>query len=280
MHSALPKLPRAFKNRLCGFAVLGSAAPACLAQRAGSAGIPDWVPMVLVALLFGLLVLARWSFRRLTNRSRERELTVRHRIESLERENAELRSAMEQARQYAEHDGLTGLWNHRMILERLRQEVNRSSRDGTPLTVIMVDLDHFKNVNDTFGHAAGDVVLKEIAAIFQRSVRSYDWVGRYGGEEFLMILPGSNFVNARKRTEQLRIAVQTARIQYKETAIPVTASFGAISGFPSDSESMVLAADAALYRAKDNGRNCVMATEIEPAGAAAEQPERRRSGTS
>jgi diguanylate cyclase (GGDEF)-like protein len=268
------------KSWLCGFAVLCAAAPACLAQRINSAGIPEWAPMGMIALLFGLLVLASWRFRRLVVRAREGELEVRQRIENLERENAELLNALEQAREFAEHDGLTGLWNHRMILERLRQEVNRCGREGTPLTAIMVDLDHFKNVNDTFGHAAGDLVLKETGAIFQRMVRSYDWVGRYGGEEFLLILPGTNFVGARKRTEQLRLAVQTARILYGETAIPVTASFGAASGFPSGGESMVLAADAALYRAKENGRNCVMATEIEPAGNSAQPQQRGRAGIS
>ena len=280
MQTASPRLRKALKSWLCGFAVLGTAGPACLAQRTSSAGIPEWAPMGLIALLFGLSVLALWGFRRLVVRAREGELAVRQRIENLERENAELLSALEQAREYAEHDGLTGLWNHRMILERLRQEVSRSGREGTPLTVIMVDLDHFKKVNDTFGHAAGDLVLKETGAIFQRSVRSYDSVGRYGGEEFLLILPGSNFLSAHRRSEQLRAAVQTARILYGETAIPVTASFGVASGFPSSGESMVLAADAALYRAKENGRNCVMATEIEPARNSAQPPERRRAGIS
>ena len=225
--------------------------------------------MGLIALLFGVLALARWRFHRLAVQAREGELAVRERIESLERENAELLNVLEQAREYAEHDGLTGLWNHRMIKERLRQEVNRSGREGTPLTVIMVDLDHFKNVNDTFGHAAGDLVLKEAAATFQRLVRSYDWVGRYGGEEFLLILPGTSFVGARRRAEELRMAVQAARTQYRETGLQITASFGAVSGFPSDSDSMLLASDTALYRAKANGRNCVMATEIEPAGRSA-----------
>ena len=143
----------------------------------------------------------------------------------------------------------------------------------------MVDLDQFKHVNDTFGHPAGDLVLTEIGAILQRLVRPYDCVGRYGGEEFLLILTGTNFGSARRRAEELRVAVQTARILYGEKAIQVTASFGAASGFPSDPESMVLAADAALYRAKENGRNCVMVTEVE-AASSAEPPERGRAGIS
>jgi diguanylate cyclase (GGDEF)-like protein len=165
-------------------------------------------------------------------------------------------------RHYAEHDDLTGLWNHRIIVERLRQEVDRSLREGTPLCVILVDLDHFKNVNDTYGHPAGDLVLREIGAILQRAVRSYDWVGRYGGEEFLLILPGSGFSGARLRAEQLRLAVQSAYIHDGERDIPVTASFGVASGFPANYEVLIHAADVALYRAKDNGRNCAIAVEI------------------
>jgi diguanylate cyclase (GGDEF)-like protein len=92
-------------------------------------------------------------------------------------------------------------------------------------------------------------------------------VGRYGGEEFLVILPGSSFVSGRRRAEQFRTAVESARTSHGETDIQVTASFGAASGFPSSCEAMIEAADAALYRAKSNGRNCVIATEIAPAGS-------------
>jgi diguanylate cyclase (GGDEF)-like protein len=143
------------------------------------------------------------------------------------------------------------------------KEGARPHRAPTPLTVILVDLDHFKNVNDSFGHPAGDLVLKEISTIFQRAVRNYDWVGRYGGGELMIILPGSSFVGARLRAEQLRMAVQAARIMDGELALQVTASFGVASGYPSDHEAMIQAADAALHKAKKSGRNCVMATESE-----------------
>jgi diguanylate cyclase (GGDEF)-like protein len=206
----------------------------------------------------------RWSVHLLVRQKRILEKAVQHRTEDLETEKAELLRAREQMRHFAEHDDLTGLWNHRIIVERLRQEVDRSRREKTPLSVILVDLDHFKNVNDTCGHPAGDLVLKEVAAIFQSSVRSYDWVGRYGGEEFLLILPGSGFAGARVRAEQLRMAVQWARIHDGTRSIPMTASFGVASGFPSHFEMLIQAADVALYRAKNSGRNCVMAAEIEP----------------
>jgi diguanylate cyclase (GGDEF)-like protein len=218
--------------------------------------------LVLVAAL-GVVLLWRGSVRLLVAQKQGLTEAVKLRTEDLEREKAELLRAREQMRHYAEHDDLTGLWNHRIIVERLRQEVDRSSREGSPISVIVVDLDHFKMVNDTFGHMAGDLVLKEVGAIFQRSVRSYDWVGRYGGEEFLLILPGSGIAGARIRAEQLRIAVQWADIHDGERAIPITASFGVACGIPSGYESLIKAADAALYRAKGKGRNCVVATEVD-----------------
>ena len=98
--------------------------------------------------------------------------------------------------------------------------MDRSRREGLPVSIILADLDYFKRINDTYGHPAGDQVLKEAGAIFQRMVRTYDWVGRYGGEEFLLILPGSGFVRRAQRAEELRIAVQEACIQDGETAIP------------------------------------------------------------
>jgi len=231
---------------------------------------PQWwqssplrLALVLVIALTVLLAW-RWSLQLLVRQKRHLEAAVHRRTEDLEREKAELLRTREQMRHFAEHDDLTGLWNHRIVIERLRQEVDRSRREKTPLSVILVDLDHFKRVNDTHGHPAGDLVLKEVAAIFQAAVRSYDWVGRYGGEEFLLIFPGSGFTGARQRAEQLRLAVQAAHIHDGHTAIPVTASFGVASGFPANYEVLIHSADTALYRAKDNGRNCVMATELHP----------------
>jgi diguanylate cyclase (GGDEF)-like protein len=235
---------------------------------------PRWWQSRPLRLAFVLMVALavvlawRWSVHILVSQKRHLEAAVERRTEDLEKEKSELLRAREQMRHFAEHDDLTGLWNHRIIIDRLRQEVDRARREQTPLSVILVDLDHFKSVNDTCGHPAGDLVLREIGAIFQRAVRSYDWVGRYGGEEFLLILPGSGFSGARLRAEHLRIAVQDAYIHDGERAIPVTASFGVASGFPSHYEKLIHAADAALYRAKDNGRNCVIATEFEPAGPA------------
>ncbi len=188
-----------------------------------------------------------------------------HRRAALEREKTELINESRRMRHQAEHDGLTGLWNHLVIVERLNQEINRSHREGTPLSVVLVDVDHFKKVNDSFGHLAGDLVLKEISAIFTRSLRSYDYVGRYGGEEFLLILPNCKIERALIRTEQLRQAVEAAHIMYGETKLQVTASFGVASPLLSqcEAEAVIQAVDEALYRAKNCGRNCVVQAEFD-----------------
>jgi diguanylate cyclase (GGDEF)-like protein len=213
-------------------------------------------------LLIGLVYIWRQRVGQLMRQKKHLEDAVKGRTADLEREKTELVRTREQMRHFAEHDGLTGLWNHRIIVERLRGEVDRSQRDGTPVSIILVDLDYFKRVNDTMGHRAGDLTLKETGAIFQRAVRSYDWVGRYGGEEFLLILPGSDFAAAHARAEHLRATLQAAVIGDGEKTFSVTASFGVASGFPDDHEAMIQAADAALYRAKNKGRNCVVGTEI------------------
>ncbi len=231
---------------------------------------PRWWQSRLIPLAFSLLAgiavlaLVRMRVHSLQGQKAQLEQAVQRRTEDLEREKLELLDARDQLRHYAEHDGLTGLWNHRIIIDRLRNEIDRSLRQGSPIGVILVDVDHFKHVNDTFGHAAGDAVLRELGDIFVRSVRSYDWVGRYGGEEFLLILPGSTLVAARNRAEHLRRAVESLRVSHGDALIRVTASFGVAAGSPTNYETIVQAADAALYRAKDNGRNCVIGTEVEP----------------
>jgi len=213
-----------------------------------------------------VLILAVYTWRRrvgqLMRQKAQLEQAVKGRTQDLEREKTELVRTKEQMRHFAEHDGLTGLWNHRIIVERLRGEVDRSLRDGSPLSIILVDLDYFKRVNDAMGHVAGDFTLRETGAIFQRAVRSYDWVGRYGGEEFLLILPGSDFEAARARAEHMRATVEATRLGEGDKTFSVTASFGVAAGYPTNYEEMIQLADAALYRAKNAGRNCVMATEI------------------
>jgi diguanylate cyclase (GGDEF)-like protein len=231
---------------------------------------PLWWQNRAMQLCLALWILATviYAWRRrvgqLMKQKRVLEDAVKGRTIDLEREKTELVRTREQMRHFAEHDGLTGLWNHRIMIERLQGEVDRSQRDGTPLSIILIDLDYFKKVNDTMGHMAGDLTLKQAGIIFQRAVRSYDWVGRYGGEEFLLILPGSDVEAARARAEQLRITLETTPVEDGEKTFSVTASFGVASGHPIDYEVMIQIADSALYRAKSNGRNCVVAAEINP----------------
>lgn len=204
-----------------------------------------------------------WRTRHFLDQKRQLEQAVRTRTMELEREKAELVRMREQMRHFAEHDGLSGLWNHRIIVDRLKGEVERSRRDATPLSIILADVDHFKKINDTYGHPFGDRVLREMSSLFQNMVRSYDWVGRYGGEEFLLVLPGTTLEQARKRAEDLRRAVEEAQILQDGNRIPVTISLGVASGFPRNYETMVQAADTALYQAKNGGRNLVIVAEVE-----------------
>lgn len=155
-------------------------------------------------------------------------------------------------------DGLTQLTNHKRFLEILRQEISRATRYKTPLSLIMADVDHFKPVNDFFGHQAGDHVLKCLATLLKTLVRGSDHVARYGGEEFAVILPMTSLKDARQAAEKLRKSVETQRISYQGRAISVTMSFGIASwenNGPIDLDGFLKMADEALYEAKNFGRN-------------------------
>ncbi len=177
----------------------------------------------------------------------------------------ELQKALIQARQAlwekATHDSLTGLWNHEEVLAILERELSRAKREKENIGVLMLDIDHFKRINDTHGHVTGDAVLSQLAGIMTSTLRSYDSIGRYGGEEFLVILPGCTGQNTLDIAERLRMRVINSRItDGGNTPIPVTISLGAASYNSSnncDAGNLVNAADQALYRAKENGRNRV-----------------------
>ncbi len=173
----------------------------------------------------------------------------------------------------AAHDALTGLWNHGAILDLLHREVERHGRNGEPLGLMMVDLDHFKRVNDSYGHMIGDLVLQEVAFRLGASVRVYDAIGRYGGEEFLVILPGCAAADLSLSGERLRNAICERPIETMLGAIPVTVSIGLVSSSVAEAQShcmnLLRVADTALYRAKSSGRNRVEHADwpVTPAGA-------------
>jgi diguanylate cyclase (GGDEF)-like protein len=173
----------------------------------------------------------------------------------------------ETLRVQATHDSLTGLWNRGATLDLLRRELSRGERQGTPVTVIMADIDHFKQINDMYGHLTGDVVLREVAHRLSSAVRGYDVAGRFGGEEFLIVFPGCAVASAAAQAERLRACINREPVDTPEGPIPVTLSLGVAASEPVtevDPDLLLRAADTALYRAKNRGRNCVeLATAVE-----------------
>lgn len=180
-----------------------------------------------------------------------------------DRKSAEeqLKEAKELAERLAHTDELTGLNNRRAFMQRGQQLFDQAMRFGHPLSVLIFDIDRFKSVNDSYGHAAGDTVLRALAQVFRAHSRVVDDIGRLGGEEFAAVLPETPLVNAVALAERLRERFALLPIDVARATISVTASFGIAShGRDTPSlESLLVKADAAMYRAKDNGRNRIEA---------------------
>jgi len=164
--------------------------------------------------------------------------------------NRQLESALERIRDIAIRDELTGSYNRRFLMESLARELARAGRSGGGFSVCLVDVDHFKAVNDTLGHAAGDDVLKQVAAIAARGLRAIDVFGRFGGEEFLLVLPDTDEAGAKVVAERIRAAVAA------ETRVTVTIGVARHTG--GDAAAVLARADQALYRGKAAGRNAVL----------------------
>jgi two-component system, cell cycle response regulator len=172
----------------------------------------------------------------------------------------QLIAASEAMRRQAMRDSLTGAWNHAAILDILKRELHRGRRESSSLSVVLADLDHFKDVNDTFGHLAGDEALCEAYRRMANAMRPYDMIGRYGGEEFLIVLPGCDETGALDFCERLRGHVGDSPIPHQTEEIAVTVSVGVVVHDHSealDCQAILQAADQALYRAKRAGRNRV-----------------------
>jgi two-component system cell cycle response regulator len=188
------------------------------------------------------------------------ELQARLKVgERIIRMQDQLLESQRQLARQASCDSLTQLWNHGAIVKLLGNEIRRSKRNSTPLSICLLDLDHFKEINDTHGHLTGDLVLQSVARAIVESVRIYDVVGRYGGEEFVAVFPGCKLQEALVIAERIR-----EQIRAKVTAnseLEVTASIGLAEWKPDTSATALLSlADAAMYRAKNAGRNRVEVT--------------------
>ena len=172
---------------------------------------------------------------------------------SLALANLKLRESLQNQ---AIHDPLTGLYNRRYLEETMDRELHRARRQQTPLGVVMMDLDHFKDFNDTFGHAAGDALLSAVANVITTGIRAEDIACRYGGEEFLLIMPGASLETTRERAENLRQAVKNLQVKYQDQLLKSTTISLGVAIFPDHgvtAEEVIAAADAALYRAKQAG---------------------------
>jgi len=237
------------------------------AEPLSVAVVPPWYRTLLAYLIYILAaIILTWQVvemrtRSLKRRRDELERLVVERTAQLEIEKQGLMRAREALQFQAAHDSLTGLWSRGAILEQLARELERATRQRTVFSVILGDLDHFKVVNDTHGHLYGDFVLRESAHRLVELMRGYDAVGRYGGEEFLILLPGYDAAKNPARTQQLVEVLAARPFDCNGTEINVTCSFGVTITWPwldrTTIDDLIRRADKALYQAKRNGRNRV-----------------------
>ena len=175
--------------------------------------------------------------------------------------NADLQSKQRDLERLTRLDGLTGLYNRNTFVELTRLELDRAQRQGSSTSILLLDLDHFKRVNDTWGHPAGDAVLKNVAALVTGTIRSTDLAGRLGGEEFIILLPGTSAASARMLAEKVRARLEANPTRFESTVIRSTASIGLSGTTPAEKltfDTLYNDADKALYLAKQRGRNRVV----------------------
>jgi diguanylate cyclase (GGDEF)-like protein len=203
----------------------------------------------------------------------ERVRELKEQLADLEAANSELLSRNSALSEISARDALTGLYNRWYVMEKIDSEMNRSLRHRSPVSLIMLDIDHFKRVNDSFGHSAGDRVLRSVGQVLRDSCRIYDIAGRYGGEEFCVVLPETKVGNTTVVAERIRERLAANRFEIGGDSVAVTASIG-IAGIDAIESEAALSpailidrADQALYSAKHRGRNRVEMWDVGMQGA-------------
>lgn len=194
----------------------------------------------------------------LTKFNRALEQQVALRTQELEDANRELASMNARLKELVRRDGLTGLYNHTAMSEIIKQKVEEANRYQLPLSIVMLDIDHFKKVNDTFGHQFGDHVLRQVADVLQEGIRSVDYASRFGGEEFILLLSNTNEVGAIVTAERIRTGV--AKLSWDEKSFAVSVSAGIASLGDENVDAFIAKADKYLYKAKELGRNRVVSS--------------------
>lgn len=227
--------------------------------------LPPWwrTPLVYLlgttALILLMVVVVQLRMRMLVTRSRELERVVRERTAELEADKIELLRTREALMERATRDALTGLWNRGLILDHLNRAIARIEQARRPLAVVLIDIDNFKTINDSHGHLAGDEVLRVLARRLQHQLINEESLGRYGGEELLLVIPGLDYQLPAPRIEALHAHLCSSPVLIDGKAISVTASFG-VAWWVSDlddADTLLRMADKALYEAKADGRACV-----------------------
>lgn len=223
--------------------------------------LPGWVTPLLLgaAMLITLMSLVAAYFLRINRRLKFTESQLRAANETLNDSILEVTALHGRLKEQAMRDALTGLFNRRYLDEMLERELARAKREGYGISLAMIDVDHFKAVNDTYGHQAGDEVLKMLGTLLQSQAREGDIACRYGGEEFVLVTPRMSLESARQRADEWRTAFAGNKIRHGDLEISVTLSIG-LASYPehaASAERLIVKADQALYRAKELGRNRV-----------------------
>ncbi len=231
-----------------------------------------WWLFGLIGLIFATYLFGRISNKhivgqiesRLLNESYVEELqTMNAKIETVNQDfitrHLEFQEIQKQLQLFASNDSLTGLFNRRYILERIEEKLPEIKRHQLDCCFVMIDIDYFKNINDQYGHLVGDEILRSVSQLLKKGVRQGDIVSRYGGEEFLILLPMTDLSSAEILVERLRFAIEVQQCSIQGHDVSVTASFGiAQHELQDDADKTISRADKALYQAKTKGRNCIV----------------------